>query len=35
MAGLTPGKLHYFRFRALLRDRTMTDPSQVVAFMVV
>ena len=34
ISGLTPGKVYYFRFRVLLRDRTVTDPSQVVEFMV-
>ncbi len=34
LTGLTPGKLYYFRFRALLRDNSMTSYSQVVSFMV-
>jgi hypothetical protein len=34
LSGLTPGKLYYFRLRALKRDGTMTSYSQVVSFMV-
>jgi hypothetical protein len=34
IAGLTPGKLYHFRFRCLLRDGTMTDPSHVFEFIV-
>ena len=33
ITGLTPGKLYYFRFRALVGE-TMRDPSQVVYHMV-
>lgn len=32
--GLTPGKVYYFRFRALLRREGMTDYSQVVNHLV-
>jgi hypothetical protein len=34
IAGLVPGKLYYFRFRALRRDGGTTDSSQTVSFMV-
>jgi hypothetical protein len=34
IAGLTPGKVYYFRFHAFRRDGGMTDPSQVVNLMV-
>jgi hypothetical protein len=33
IAGLTPGKVYYFRFRALTRDEGLTEYSQVVSFM--
>jgi hypothetical protein len=33
-AGLTPGKVYYFRFRAFKRDGTTTAFSQVVSLMV-
>jgi hypothetical protein len=34
ISGLTPGKLYYFRFCCLLRDGTMTDPSNVINFII-
>jgi hypothetical protein len=34
LLGLTPGKVHYFRFRVFKRDGTTSDNSQVVSFMV-
>jgi hypothetical protein len=34
LTGLTPGRVHYFRFRAFLRNGTTTDPSVVVPFLV-
>lgn len=34
LAGLTPGKTYYFRFRALKRSGGLTDPSQIVSFIV-
>jgi hypothetical protein len=34
VAGLTPGKVYYFRFRVFKRDETTTSNSQVVSFMV-
>ncbi len=33
ISGLTPGQTYYFRFRALTR-KTMSDPSQIVSFLV-
>jgi hypothetical protein len=33
-AGLTPGKLHYFRFRAFKRDGEMSEYSPVISLMV-
>jgi hypothetical protein len=34
LAGLTPGKVYYFRFRALRREGVMTDASSIVRLMV-
>jgi hypothetical protein len=34
IAGLTPGKMYFFRFRALKRDGTTTEPSQIVSLLV-
>ncbi len=35
VAGLTPGKVYYFRFRVFKRDGTTTSDSQVVRLMVL
>ena len=34
IAGLSPGKVYYFRFRALRREGVITDASPIVSFMV-
>jgi hypothetical protein len=34
LAGLTPGKTYYFRFRALRREGVMTDAALSVSFLV-
>jgi hypothetical protein len=34
VAGLTPGKVHYFRFRVFKRDDSMSEPSHAVSLMI-